>query len=280
MFFLNKMLLLDLETQTFPVESGIYEVACLVIEDYQIVDKLYLGKEIEGYIGEKKWGYGFYDISKDDEYRNQFQTFLEKYQYPIVAHNCPYDKKFLIYYDWVAENYDFYCSMRAIRMEISSLDSYALSNLVKHYGIADDTDHNAMSDTLNLYKLIKIIQPRTWLAVGTASIKKSSGNRGWRRKILPRSLDEIDLNIDTTEILADESVCFTGKSQYPRHTMQEIAVKNGAVISNSITSKTTMLVVGLDAGSKLDKAQEKGIYIISDEEFMKRLNLANSEVGA
>jgi len=31
-----------------------------------------------------------------------------------------------------------------------------------------------------------------------------------------------------------------------------------------------MLVVGLDAGSKLDKAQEKGISIISDdEEFMQ-----------
>jgi NAD-dependent DNA ligase len=30
--------------------------------------------------------------------------------------------------------------------------------------------------------------------------------------------------------------------------MQEIAIKNGAEISNNITSKTTLLVVGLDPG--------------------------------
>ncbi len=62
--------------------------------------------------------------------------------------------------------------------------------------------------------------------------------------------------------------------------IQEIAIKNGAEISNSITSKTTMLVVGLDAGSKLDKAQEKGISIISDGEFMSTLNLKDKNIIA
>ena len=61
--------------------------------------------------------------------------------------------------------------------------------------------------------------------------------------------------------------------------MQEIAIKNGAEISNNITSKTTLLVVGLDPGKKLDKAQEKGISIISDEEFMKMLNLLEKEIS-
>lgn len=51
--------------------------------------------------------------------------------------------------------------------------------------------------------------------------------------------------------------------------MQEIAIINGAKISNNIQSSTTMLVVGEDAGSKLDKAQEKEIIIISDDEFME-----------
>lgn len=55
--------------------------------------------------------------------------------------------------------------------------------------------------------------------------------------------------------------------------MQEIAILNGAQITNEVTSKTTMLVVGYNAGSKLFRAQENGISIISDEEFMKILNV-------
>ena len=50
----DKMLLIDLETQNFPVESGIYEVACLVVENYEVVDQLYLGKEIPGLYRRKK----------------------------------------------------------------------------------------------------------------------------------------------------------------------------------------------------------------------------------
>ena len=39
---MEKMILVDLETQDFRVETGIYEVACMVIEDDQIVETLYL----------------------------------------------------------------------------------------------------------------------------------------------------------------------------------------------------------------------------------------------
>lgn len=95
------MLLIDLETQSYAVESGIYEVACLVSEGYELIDELYLGKEIDGFTGSKKYGYGFYDISQDNEYIDAFRGFLSKYPYPIVAHNCPFDKKFLVYYGWV-----------------------------------------------------------------------------------------------------------------------------------------------------------------------------------
>ncbi|WP_260508333.1 hypothetical protein [Listeria booriae] len=40
---MDNMILIDIETQSFNVESGIYEVACLVVENYNIVDSLYLG---------------------------------------------------------------------------------------------------------------------------------------------------------------------------------------------------------------------------------------------
>jgi DNA polymerase III epsilon subunit-like protein len=272
---LDRMILVDLETQNFPVESGIYEVACLVVENYEVVDKLYLGKEIPGYRGEKRYGYGFHDISEDEEHIGKFRDFLRTYPYPIVAHNCPFDRKFLVHYQWLADDYPAYCSMRAIRKADNTLGSYALHNLVKHYGVCQQVDHTALSDIVNVYKILKLVKPQTWLPVGT-----QSRSRSYPKTAKARALEDIDLNIDATNILDGEVVCFTGTSDYPRNTMQEIAIKNGAEMSNNITSKTTILIVGLDAGSKLDKAQEKGISIISDEEFMQMLNLKGKDISA
>lgn len=170
---MEKMILIDLETQNFPVESGIYEVACLVVENYDIVDKLYFGKDIPGYSGKRRYGLGFYNISEDEEYINKFKEFLNKYPYPIVAHNCPFDRKFLVYYGWIREDYPAYCSMRAIRMADNTLGSYALQNLVNHYGVADKVEHTAMSDIENVYKILKILKPGMWLPVGTSNSKSS-----------------------------------------------------------------------------------------------------------
>lgn len=268
---MNEMLLIDLETQDFRVESGIYEVACIAVRNYEIIDQLYLGKEIDGYMGRRKYGYGFHDISRDDEHVGKFKSFIAQYPYPIVAHNCPFDRKFLTYYNWISHEYPSYCSMRAIRMENGTLSSYALSNLISHYQIADEVEHDAMSDIMNVYQILKILQPRTWLPVGSKGIQVSSKQK-------PRDKDKIDLDIEQTHTLLGEVVCFTGTSIYQRSTMQEIAKVNGAEVSDNVTSNTTMLVVGVDAGSKLDKAQEKGISIISDDEFMKILNLYGKQV--
>lgn len=271
---MDKMILIDLETQYFTVESGIYEVACLVVENYKIVDKLYLGKEVEGYTGEKAYGFGFHDISEDEETIENFKNFISKYNYPIVAHNCPYDRKFLTYYDWIPSDYPAYCSMRAIRNENKGLTSYKLKYLIDVYEINEKPLHTAMSDTESLFELLNKVRPSTWIPVGV----EGKRTRKPYTKPKPRELNDINLNIETTQKLIGENICFTGKSQFTRVTMEEIAIKNGAEISGNVTGNTTMLVVGLDAGSKLDKAQEKGISIISDEEFMKILNLENVKI--
>jgi DNA polymerase III epsilon subunit-like protein len=273
-FLLDKMFLIDLETQDFSVHSGIYEVACLAVENYEIVDRLYLGKEIPDYNGIRNYGFGFYDISNDKEYISKFKEFLRKYPYPIVAHNCPFDRKFLVYYQWISEGYPTYCSMRAIRAADNTLESYALQNLVQHYEVSEEVEHTAMSDIENVYNILKKVRPEIWIPVGSSSKSRTHS------RIKTRALEDIDLNIDTTNILEGEVVCFTGESEYPRNVMQEIAIKNGAQISNSITAKTTMLVVGLNAGSKLDKAHEKGISIMWDKEFMKILNLKDKNITA
>ena len=48
--------------------------------------------------------------------------------------------------------------------------------------------------------------------------------------------------------------------------------KNGGKVSGSVSKKTSYVVVGEDAGGKLDKAKELGIPILSENDLLNMLN--------
>ena len=50
----------------------------------------------------------------------------------------------------------------------------------------------------------------------------------------------------------------------------------GGKVSGSVSKKTTGLVVGADAGSKLDKAKSLGVPLLTEDEF-KALILSSDE---
>jgi DNA ligase (NAD+) len=60
---------------------------------------------------------------------------------------------------------------------------------------------------------------------------------------------------------------FTGSISLARNEAKRIAVRAGGVVANSVTKKTDYVVVGSDPGSKLDKARELGIKVITEQEF-------------
>lgn len=71
--------------------------------------------------------------------------------------------------------------------------------------------------------------------------------------------------------LSGKSFLFTGTlSQFKRAEAEEMVVQKGGSISGSVSSKLNYLVVGTDAGSKLDKAQKLGtVRILSEADFLK-----------
>ena len=72
--------------------------------------------------------------------------------------------------------------------------------------------------------------------------------------------------------LAGETLVITGTlASMTRDEAREAARAAGATVTDSVTRKTTLLVVGSDAGSKLRKAQELGVSIIDEDEFRRRL---------
>ena len=51
----------------------------------------------------------------------------------------------------------------------------------------------------------------------------------------------------------------------------EIIEKNGGKVSGSVSKKTSIVLAGEEAGSKLEKAQKLGIKIIDEKEFLSIL---------
>lgn len=67
------------------------------------------------------------------------------------------------------------------------------------------------------------------------------------------------------------SIVITGTLSQPREYFEQLILANGGKVGSSVSKKTSMLLVGTDAGSKLTKAQELGIKTIIESEFMEMI---------
>jgi DNA ligase (NAD+) len=96
-----------------------------------------------------------------------------------------------------------------------------------------------------------------------------------------RLLDDLDALGVSPEPLAPaavespfsgKTVVFTGKlERMTREEAEELVRKLGGSASSSVSKKTDLVVAGPGAGSKLDKAKELGVPVISEEEFLSLL---------
>jgi len=73
-------------------------------------------------------------------------------------------------------------------------------------------------------------------------------------------------------ILEGEVVVFTGSLEtITRDAAKTLAGSLGATVGSSITKKTTLVVAGPGAGSKLKKAEELDLPVLDEQEFLKRI---------
>jgi DNA ligase (NAD+) len=75
------------------------------------------------------------------------------------------------------------------------------------------------------------------------------------------------------QIFEGKTVVFTGTlTKFTRDEAKELVRTRGGNATESVSRKTDFVVAGPGAGSKLDKAKELGIKILTEEEFLTMLN--------
>ena len=78
--------------------------------------------------------------------------------------------------------------------------------------------------------------------------------------------------------LSGETLVITGTlASMTRDQARDAARAAGATVTDSVSRKTTLLVAGAEAGSKLRKAQELGVTVVDEDEFKRRLGATEPE---
>ena len=97
-------------------------------------------------------------------------------------------------------------------------------------------------------------------------------------EMVPKLLEEIILKELSKEDfknmpLRGKQIVLTGKLEnYSRDELKEILISMGANVTSSVSSKTSLLIAGEKAGSKLKKAESLGIDIINSDKCEEFLN--------
>lgn len=77
-------------------------------------------------------------------------------------------------------------------------------------------------------------------------------------------------NVATSGAFVNKTVVLTGTLEnYTRQQAKEIIENLGGTVSSSVSKNTDMVIAGSDAGSKLTKANELGVKVINENEFVK-----------
>ena len=79
---------------------------------------------------------------------------------------------------------------------------------------------------------------------------------------------EEEINFDTNNFFYQKKVVLTGSlEKYSRAEATNIIERLGGSTAGSVSKNTDYVLVGADAGSKLEKAKSLGVKIITEQEF-------------
>ena len=91
------------------------------------------------------------------------------------------------------------------------------------------------------------------------------------------NIEDFEGVADTSSEIFGKTIVFTGTlTALTRNEAKSKALAFGAKVAGSVSTKTDFLVVGENAGSKMTKAQELGVKVLTEEEFIRLTDVSES----
>ncbi|MDR0337120.1 MAG: NAD-dependent DNA ligase LigA [Planctomycetaceae bacterium] len=161
--------------------------------------------------------------------------------------------------------------------------------LAKHFGTFEKLREATEEELSNVNEIGTIIAKSVFNFFQTESamiddlIKElddriiQSGNPNREQKNKGSMLFDLKSDSDTESVvqnlpLRDMMIVVTGTlKHFKRNEIEEVIEKHGGRATSSVSSKTTFVLVGAEPGSKLAKAEQLGIRIVYEPEFLEML---------
>jgi len=239
---------------------------------------------------ELTWIHGFTEeMLKDERPFTELLPEMESFVngLPLVAHNACVEKgcfRALCSFYGLETNIDYeniydtlMLSKRAeYKCGISEegRGTHTLDAVCCRFGVPCGNHHNALADAEmcgNLLLVFRNIFDGIELDEISENVKKNRKPSAPREKYNPEDkIQRTDLECVVDNLFKNQVVVLTGftkaDSQEYAHKLNEL----GAIIKDSVSGKTNILITGFNAGpSKMQKAQELGIRIMPEEEFLE-----------
>jgi DNA ligase (NAD+) len=138
--------------------------------------------------------------------------------------------------------------------------------VARHYGNIDDVKQASVEEFLELDEIgTKIAESIVAYFAAEENIElvaklRSAGVKATEEKQV----------IEENQLFAGKTFVLTGTlEKMSRNQAAEIIQKLGGKVSGSVSKKTNYVLAGAEAGSKLEKAQQLGVEVLDEEQFMK-----------
>jgi len=97
-------------------------------------------------------------------------------------------------------------------------------------------------------------------------------NRALLDELLRFGVSPIEAEAPVSDLFAGQTIVFTGKlERMTREDAEALVLRLGGKASGSVSKVTSLVVAGPGAGSKLAKAEQLGVPVISEEDFLAML---------
>ena len=144
-------------------------------------------------------------------------------------------------------------------LSISQVGEETAYDISKHFGSIEKISQATFEEIESIYGVGPIV------AKSLYEWFRDSDNK----KLISNLLKQVKIEeVKAGQKLQGKSFVFTGTLNMDRVAAQETVRRLGGEVSSSVSKNTTYVVAGENAGSKLEKAQQLGVMVINEEDFL------------